>query len=150
MHNIIIQLYTTVPTSSTAPDFLAILSQNGIPKHELRLKEGCICSLMCNISVQKGPVKNARLIVQHLHRCNVEVRKCIPQIRFEFTPPHVSWTVHRLQFPLQRQPSMVVKVSHWTKLFSTCTAVSWHMVSSTQHFPVSACEATHPFFERQA
>jgi hypothetical protein len=43
------------------PDFLAILSQNGISKHELRLKEGCICSLMLNMSVQKGLLKNARL-----------------------------------------------------------------------------------------
>ena len=25
---------------------------------------------------------------------------CIPRIRFEFTPTHASWTVHRLRFPL--------------------------------------------------
>ncbi|KAG1873308.1 hypothetical protein C8R48DRAFT_593961 [Suillus tomentosus] len=65
------------------------------------------------MSVQKGLVKNARLIVQQLHRRYVEVRvinnrtgqledtQCIPRIRFEFTPPRASWTVHRLQFPLR-------------------------------------------------
>jgi hypothetical protein len=55
------------------PDFLAILSQNGIPKHELHLKQGCICSLMRNMSVQKGLVKNAHLIIQELHHRYVEV-----------------------------------------------------------------------------
>ena len=68
---------------------------------------------MCNMSIQKGLVKNVRLIVQQLHRRYVEVRainnrtgqlgdtQCIPRIRFEFTPPRASWTVHRLQFPLR-------------------------------------------------
>ncbi|KIK34759.1 hypothetical protein CY34DRAFT_812699, partial [Suillus luteus UH-Slu-Lm8-n1] len=61
----------------------------------------------------KGLVKNARLIVQQLHRRYVEVRvinnrtgqlgdtQCIPRIRFEFTPPRASLTVHRLRFPLR-------------------------------------------------
>ncbi|KAJ8595571.1 hypothetical protein M405DRAFT_329038 [Rhizopogon salebrosus TDB-379] len=52
-------------------------------------------------------------VVQHLHRCYVEVCvinnrtdylgdvRCIPRIRFEFTPPRTSWTVHHLQFPLR-------------------------------------------------
>jgi hypothetical protein len=95
------------------PDYLAMLTQNGIPAHQLRLKEGCICSLMRNMSVRHGLVKNARLIVLRLHRRFIEVRvinnrtgqlgdiHCIPRIRFEFTPSRASWTVHRLQFPLR-------------------------------------------------
>ena len=95
------------------PDYLAMLTQNGIPAHQLRLKEGCICSLMRNMSVRHGLVKNARLIVLRLHRRFIEVRvinnrtgqlgdiHCIPWIRFEFTPSRASWTVHRLQFPLR-------------------------------------------------
>jgi len=91
--------------SEVTPDFLAILSQNGIPKHELHLKQGCICSLMHNMSVQKELVKNARLIIQEVHHHYVEVRlinnrtgqlgdaQCIPRICFEFTPPCASWTV---------------------------------------------------------
>lgn len=81
--------------------------------HELRLKEGCICSLMRNMSVEKGLVKNARLIVERLHRRYIQVRvinnrtgqlgetQCIPRIRFQFTPNHSSYTVYRLQFPLR-------------------------------------------------
>lgn len=95
------------------PDYLAMLTQNGVPAHQLDLKEGCICSLMRNMSVQRGLVKNARVIVQRLHRRFVEIRvinnrtgelgevHCIPRIRFEFTPPRASWTIHRLQFPLR-------------------------------------------------
>ena len=99
--------------TQATPDYLAILTQNGLPLHELKPKQGCICSIMRNMSVQKGLVKNARMIIEHLHRRYIEVRvinnqtgelgsiHCIPQIRFEFTPLHASWTVHRLQFPLR-------------------------------------------------
>lgn len=95
------------------PDYLTLLTHNGIPAHELRLKEGCVCSLMRNMSVQKGLVKNARLIIERLHQRYVEIRvinnrtgqlgdiHCIPRIRFQFTPPRASWTVQRLQFPLR-------------------------------------------------
>lgn len=67
---------------------------------------------MRNMSVQKGLVKNARLIVEHLHQRYVQVRvinnrtgqlgesHCIPRIRFEFIPCRSSWTIQRLQFPL--------------------------------------------------
>jgi hypothetical protein len=53
---------------------------------------------MRNMSVPKGLVKNAHVIIQHLHRRFVEVRvinnrtgqlgeiHCIPRIRFEFSP----------------------------------------------------------------
>jgi hypothetical protein len=33
--------------------------------------------------------------------CEIGDVQCIPRIRIEFTPPHASWTVHRLQFPLR-------------------------------------------------
>lgn len=90
-----------------------MLTHNGVPSHQLDLKEGCICSLMRNMSVQNGLVKNARVIVQRLHQRLVEIRVinnrtgqlgetfCLPRIRFEFTPMRASWTVHRLQFPLR-------------------------------------------------
>ena len=95
------------------PDYLAILTQNSMPLHELKLKQGCICSIMRNMSVQKGLVKNARVIIERLHRRYIKVCvinnwtgelgniHCIPQIRFEFTPLCASWTVHCLQFPLR-------------------------------------------------
>ena len=80
---------------------------------ELKLKQGCICSIMRNMSVEKGLVKNARVIIERLHWRHIEVHiinnwtgelgdiHCIPQIWFEFTPLRASWTVHHLQFPLQ-------------------------------------------------
>ena len=95
------------------PDYLAILTQNGVPLHELKLKQGCICSIMRNMSVQKGLVKNTRVIIERLHQRYIEVCiinnrtgelgdiHCIRQIRFKFTPLCASWTVHHLQFPLR-------------------------------------------------
>ena len=80
---------------------------------ELKLKQGCICLIMRNMLVEKGLVKNARAIIEHLHWRYIEVHvinnqtgelgdiHCIPRIWFEFTPLRASWTVHCLQFPLR-------------------------------------------------
>jgi hypothetical protein len=93
-------------------DYLALMNQNGVPPHELQLKEGCICSLMRNMSIRKHLVKNARMVVERIHRRFVQVcvinnrtgvlseSHCIPRIRFEFHPYHASWTICRLQYPL--------------------------------------------------
>jgi hypothetical protein len=95
------------------PDYLAVLTHNGVPPHVLRLKKGCVCSLMRNLSVRNGLVKNARVVVRQLHRRFVEVQAinnrtnslgdchCIPRILFEFSPAHASWTIQRLQLPLR-------------------------------------------------
>ena len=107
------------------PDYLTMLTQNGIPVHQLQLKEGCICSLMRNMSVQHGLVKNARLIVLHLHHQFIEIQvinnhmgqlgdiHCIPRIQFEFTPSRASWMIHHyssLSVFLMLQLSMALKV----------------------------------------
>jgi hypothetical protein len=55
------------------PEYLAQLTHPGIPPHELHLKRGCICSVMRNMSVRNGLVKNARVVVQEIHHCFVEV-----------------------------------------------------------------------------
>jgi hypothetical protein len=93
-------------------DYLASLTQNGVPPHAFTLKQDCICTIMRNLSVQKGLVKNTRVVVRNLHRCFVEVQlidhstnalsetHCIPRIRFKFEPTNANWTVLRLQFPL--------------------------------------------------
>jgi hypothetical protein len=58
----------------TSPDFLSLLNHSGVPVHHLQLKEGCVCTLMRNMSVAKGLVKNARLIVIRLHPHVIQVR----------------------------------------------------------------------------
>jgi hypothetical protein len=69
--------------------------------------------MMRNMSIRKGLVKNAWLIIEHLHDHYIQVQvidnrsgllgepQCIPRIRFQFTPSYSSWTVHRVQYPLQ-------------------------------------------------
>jgi hypothetical protein len=96
-----------------SPDYLANLSHNGVPPHVLRLKRGCVCTVMRNLSVRKGLVKNARVIIRDVHRRFIQVQlidhhsnslseiHCLPRIRFEFCPPYTSWTIQRVQFPLR-------------------------------------------------
>jgi ATP-dependent DNA helicase PIF1 len=94
-------------------DYLTQLTHNGTPPHALRLKKGSICTLMRNMSIRKGLVKNARVAIHELHRRIVDIKlidpstgelsdvHSIPRIRFAFTPPRSCWTVNRIQFPLR-------------------------------------------------
>jgi hypothetical protein len=101
-----------VPADS-APEYLAMITHNGVPPHHLTLKPGAVCCIMRNMSMGKGLVKNARVIVERLLRHIIYVRVinnltgvleepvAIPRIRFEFSPKWTSWTVQRIQFPLR-------------------------------------------------
>ena len=93
----------------------------GVPPHALRLKIGAICTLERNLSMEKGLVHNARVIVKTLNtqivtvsllRPNfdpsstqeyVEQEHLIPRITFLFKPFHgrMPFHVRRRQFPLR-------------------------------------------------
>lgn len=88
-----------------SPDFLNLLTHTGVPPHELHLKRGAICTIMHNMSLDKGLIKNSRVVIESLHDRFVEVRPLntngqlshevfpIPRIRFSFHPPQSSWMV---------------------------------------------------------
>ena len=93
-------------------DFLTMLHEPGIPPHELQLKKSAVCTLMRNLSVEDGLVKNARVVVQELFEKVVRVELLqntggagksylLPRIIFEFQPQFCTWTVQRRQFPLR-------------------------------------------------
>jgi hypothetical protein len=95
-------------------DYLALLRHPGVPNHELELKEGAICVLIRNLSIAKGLVKNARVVIKSLRRNYVEVtllsknrftphiqNYCIPRITFEFRPHNANFSIYRKQFPLR-------------------------------------------------
>jgi hypothetical protein len=88
-------------------DYLALLRHPGVPNHELQLKVGAICVLTRNLSVRKGLVKNARIMVKSLQRNYIEVtllsrnkfmpqeqNYCIPCITFEFQPLNANFTIY--------------------------------------------------------
>ena len=52
--------------SHITADYLSLLDHNGVPPHVLNVRISCVCSLMRNMSMQKGLVKNARMIVVNL------------------------------------------------------------------------------------
>jgi ATP-dependent DNA helicase PIF1 len=95
-------------------EYIALLSEPGVPPHKLRLKVGAICSVMRNLCIEKGLVKNVRVRVAELHRHIVRVELLrdqsipiddrffyLPRISFDFQPRQTSWTVERRQFPLR-------------------------------------------------
>ena len=53
---------------------ISALTERGVPDHELRIKAGSICLLMRNLSVRKGLVENARVVIQGLYRRFVKIR----------------------------------------------------------------------------
>jgi hypothetical protein len=94
-------------------DYLALLRHPGVPNHELQLKVGAVCILTQNLSVRKGLVKNARVMIKSLQQNYVEItlltknkfmpqeqNYCIPCITFEFQPLNANFTIHQKQFPL--------------------------------------------------
>jgi len=91
-----------------------MLSELGIPPHELHLKIGAVCSITRNLSVEKGLVKNVRVQVVELHRHIMRIELLrdqsaavddrffyLPRVNFDFQPRQTSWTVERCQFPLR-------------------------------------------------
>ena len=61
------------PPPSSLQDYLRTANENGIPPHELHLKVGSLCSIMRNLSIDHGLVKNVRVIVQRMLRHTIEV-----------------------------------------------------------------------------
>ena len=102
-------------------DVLASLHEPGVPPAKLKLKVGCIASVMRNLSIDDGLVKNARVQIVSLHPNVVQVRLLqgtirprapgagqtdlptfyLPRITFEFQPRRSNWTIQRRQFPLR-------------------------------------------------
>jgi hypothetical protein len=100
-----------LPTAAQA-DLLSMLNESGVPSYELSLKVGCIASVMRNLSMDQGLVKNVRVqviglrsnivCVQKLHSPSTEAQPLyLPRINFEFQPNGANWTVQRRQFPLR-------------------------------------------------
>jgi hypothetical protein len=93
-------------------EYLAAIQEPGIPAHELVLKQGAVCALTRNLSLEKGLVKNTRVMVEEIGRYSVIVRTltdlagthtrhALPRINFEFVPAWSNYTVCRRQFPLR-------------------------------------------------
>lgn len=94
---------------------MSTLSKPGIPTYCLQLKVGAICTIQRNLNIEKGLVKNARVIIRQLNRHSIKVAVLqrsnvthsdleeypLLRINFEFNPNCSSWTITRKQFPLR-------------------------------------------------
>jgi hypothetical protein len=52
----------------------ALVYELGIPPHKLRLKVGAVCIVAYSLSIDKGLVKNAYVIVEEMHKYSVVVK----------------------------------------------------------------------------
>ena len=87
-----------------------LINHNGVPLHHSRLKVRAVCTLMRNMSVKKGLIKNAQVIIDQLHHCFIRVHVMnnltgilgepisLPHIHFEFMPLRLTWTIQRLAY----------------------------------------------------
>ena len=55
-------------------EFLSTLSPNGMPPHELSLREGSLVMMLRNYAPHKGLCNGTRLVVERMHRYTLLVR----------------------------------------------------------------------------
>jgi hypothetical protein len=133
-------------------EYLALTSEHGIPPHELTLKPDCLCSVMRNLSIEDGLVKNARVIVRRLSRHTIEVETLpnasnsfasatfsLPRINFEFQPSYCPWTVQRKQFPLRLA---------YATTFNSCQGLTLDRAVIDMRVPVFAHGQLYTAFSR--
>ena len=100
---------STVPPAALL-DYLSLHPPPSLPPPTLTLKTGAMCRMLRNFSVDRGLVKNARVVVTHLGAHLIAVQKLLedglttddillPRITFTATLPS-GHTLLRKQFPL--------------------------------------------------
>src|ERR1700733_1762343 len=77
-----------------------------LPPRELHLKQGTIWTMMWNISIEKGLIKNSRILIKKLHDRFIVVHSLDVNGQLSFllpspSIPHPSRTNDRLQYPLR-------------------------------------------------
>ena len=61
------------PPLLSLQDYLRTANENRISPHELYLKVGSLCSIMRNLSIDCGLVKNVRVVIRRMLRHTIEV-----------------------------------------------------------------------------
>ena len=94
-----------------APSFLNTLTVNGVPPHELKMKDRMPLILLRNLSPKEGLMNGTRLkllnSLNHLLHCEILTGPCkgkfvyIPRINFTLTKSQLPFTLCRRQFPVQ-------------------------------------------------
>ena len=129
-------------------DLLATLKEPGVPPHELRLKVGAVCSIMRNLAVDKGLVKNARVVVAALYTHCVAVRLVngsgqetyhLPRITFKFHPRGGTYDVDRRQIPLRLA---------YSTTFNSCQGLTLNKAVINLRCPVFAHGQLYTAFSR--
>jgi len=110
----------------TETDLLAVLHEPGIPPHDLSLKVGCITTIMRNLSMEKGLVKNARVQVVSVLPNVVQVRvlrrhRFRPQTLQEQEQEPATFYLSRLSSNPIAQTGLFNYLSVWCTIFKVGT-----------------------------
>ncbi len=92
-------------------EILNNLTEPGVPDHCLRLKIGCVCIVMRNLSFDDGLVNGSKIVIRNVSTRLIEAdllkddlqlkRVFIPRITFRFKPDRTVLTIRRKQFPVK-------------------------------------------------
>ncbi len=92
-------------------EILHNLSEPGVPNHSLKLKVGCICIVIRNLSFDDGLVNGSKVVIRSISTKLIAAdllrdgfppkQVLFPRITFRFKPDGSSLTVRRRQFPLK-------------------------------------------------
>jgi PIF1-like helicase len=106
-------------------NYLSTKTLPGIPPYALHIKTNAYFCLLRNLSIDRGLVKNARVVTQHLgsrliavtpisiDSSTLSTEVLLPRITFPYDIPSSPYTLHRNNIPsvhAMQQRSMVPKV----------------------------------------
>jgi hypothetical protein len=115
-------------THDVSEDFMAKLTNPGVPNHVLELRVGCIVMVMRNLCAKYGIMNGVKLRVERISRflivaktlCSAQRTVLLPRITFNMSVPSSAVRIVRRQFPIRLAYAMTTNKSQGQTLARVC------------------------------